>query len=78
MKKLVLLAMLASFAPPAFAGGPIIIEDATEEAPAARKRNGALVPILLGVAVAALILGGGSSDCSCNTPDPDPTGSCGC
>lgn len=67
MKHLILtLALLAS---PAFAGGPII-EDPAETAPLVRSHNNRLVPILFGLAVAAIILGGGSDNCN---GDPEPT-----
>lgn len=61
---------------PVLAGGPVIIEDAAEAAPLVRSHNNRLVPILFGLAVAAIILGGGS-DSPCNTPDeptPEPGG----
>ena len=56
---------------PAHAGGPVIIEDAAEVAPLVRSHNNRLVPILFGIAVAAILLGGGG-DSPCNTPD-EPT-----
>lgn len=63
---------------PANAGGPVLIEDAAEAAPLVRSHNNRLVPILFGLAVAAILLGGGGgSDCACNSPD-DGGGSCGC
>ena len=58
---------------PAFAGGPVIIEDATEAAPLVRSHNNRLVPILLGLAVAAIILGGNSSACTVEETTPEPT-----
>ena len=61
---------------PVLAGGPVIIEDAAEAAPLVRSHNNRLVPILFGLAVAAIILGGGS-DSPCNTPE-DPTEPGGC
>ena len=70
MKALLIALTLA--ATPLHAGGPVIIEDAAEAAPLVRSHNSRLVPILFGIAVAAIILGGGS-DSPCNTPD-DPTG----
>lgn len=70
---------LAAFtATAAHAGGPII-EDATEAAPLVRSHNNRLVPILLGIAVAAIILGGGSDACNGDpepVPTPEPVGGC--
>ena len=58
---------------PAFAGGPVIIEE-TEAAPLVRSHNNKLVPILFGLALAAIILGGGSSDlCTVEETTPEPT-----
>ena len=75
MKAILLTAAL--LAPlPAIAGGPVIVEDAAEAAPLVRSHNNRLVPILFGIAVAAILLGGGS-DSPCNTPD-DPTEPGGC
>lgn len=70
MTRLALILALA-LALPATAGGPVIIEDAYEAAPLVRSHNNRLVPILFGLAVAAILLGGGS-DSPCNTPD-EPT-----
>lgn len=61
---------------PVHAGGPVIVEDAAEAAPLVRSHNNRLVPILFGLAVAAILLGGGS-DSPCNTPD-EPTEPGGC
>ena len=69
MKALLIALTLA--ATPLHAGGPVIIEDAAEAAPLVRSHNNRLVPILFGIAVAAILLGG-SSDSPCNTPD-EPT-----
>ena len=69
MKALLIALTLA--ATPLHAGGPVIIEDAAEAAPLVRSHNNRLVPILFGLAVAAILLGGGS-DSPCNTPD-EPT-----
>ena len=68
MKALLIALTLA--ATPLHAGGPVIVEDAYEAAPLVRSHNNRLV-ILFGLAVAAILLGGGS-DSPCNTPD-DPT-----
>lgn len=78
MKKLALILALTT-AIPAHAGGPVIIEDATEAAPLVRSHNNRLVPILLGIAVAAIILGGGSDACNGDpvpVPTPEPVGGC--
>ncbi len=69
MKALLIALTLA--ATPLHAGGPVIIEDAAEAAPLVRSHNNRLVPILFGIAVAAILLGGGG-DSPCNTPD-EPT-----
>jgi len=74
MTRLALILSLA-LALPANAGGPVI-EDAAEAAPLVRSHNNRLVPILFGIAVAAILLGGGS-DSPCNTPD-EPTEPGGC
>jgi len=74
MKALLIALTLA--ATPLHAGGPVIIEDAYEAAPLVRSHNNRLVPILFGLAVAAILLGGGS-DSPCNTPD-EPTEPGGC
>jgi len=58
---------------PANAGGPVI-EDAAESAPVVRDRNNALPLILLGLAVAAVVLGGGSDNC--NGPETPADGGC--
>ena len=69
MKAILLTAAL--LATPLHAGGPVIVADAAEAAPLVRSHNNRLVPILFGLAVAAILLGGGS-DSPCNTPD-EPT-----
>ena len=71
-----ILSLSLALALPAHAGGPVIIEDAAEAAPLVRSHNNRLVPILFGLAVAAILLGGGS-DSPCNTPE-DPTEPGGC
>ena len=74
MKALLLTA--AILAPlPVHAGGPVIVEDAAEAAPLVRSHNNRLVPILFGLAVAAILLGGGSdSPCNGDEPTPEPGG----
>ena len=74
MKALLIALTLA--AAPVHAGGPVIVDDAAEAAPLVRSHNNRLVPILFGLAVAAILLGGGS-DSPCNTPD-EPTEPGGC
>ncbi len=74
MKTLLIALTLA--ATPLHAGGPVIVEEAYEAAPLVRSHNNRLVPILFGLAVAAILLGGGS-DSPCNTPD-EPTEPGGC
>ena len=61
---------------PAFAGGPVLEE--TEAAPIVRSHNNRLVPILFGLAVAAIILGGGSDACTTEEPEPTPHPVGGC
>ena len=61
---------------PVLAGGPVIIEDAAEAAPLVRSHNNRLVPILFGLAVAAIILGGGSDNCHGGDPEPTEPGGC--
>ena len=63
MTRLALILALA-LALPATAGGPVIIEDPAEAAPLVRSHNNRLVPILFGLAVAAILLGGGSDPCN--------------
>ena len=74
MTRLALILALA-LALPATAGGPVIIEDPAEAAPLVRSHNNRLVPILFGLAVAAILLGGGSdSPCNGDEPTPEPGG----
>jgi len=75
MKHLLLTAAFLS-ASPATAGGPVlIVEDAAEAAPLVRSHDNRLVPILFGIAVAAILLGGGS-DSPCNGDEPTPEPGC--
>ena len=74
MKALLLTAAILAAAP-AIAGGPVIVEDAAEAAPLVRSHNNRLVPILFGLAVAAILLGGGS-DSPCNGDEPTPEPGC--
>jgi hypothetical protein len=65
---------LAAFtATSAHAGGPVIVEDATEAAPAPRHNKvPAWVIVALGAVVVAAISGGGSDACN-GDPEPEPT-----
>ena len=78
MSKLLTTAALIalSTALPAAAGGPVIVEDAAEAAPLVRSHNNRLVPILLGLAVAAIILGGNDACNGDPEPTPEPVGGC--
>lgn len=76
MKALTTAALIALTALPAAAGGPVIVEDATEAAPLVRSHNNRLVPILLGLAVAAIILGGNDACNGDPEPTPEPVGGC--
>ena len=62
-----LILCLALAASPVAAGGPVIIE--TETAPVVRDHKSKLPLILLGLAVAAVILGSGSDTCNGEEPD---------
>lgn len=68
MKHLLLIAFLAT---PTYAGGPVIVEDATEAAPAGHSLKDALPMILIGLAIAAIASGD-----NCNAPDPVPEPEC--
>ena len=57
---------------PAFAGGPIIIEE-SEVAPAHDRKVPAWVFLALGAVVVAAIAGGGSDVCTTEDPQPEPT-----
>lgn len=70
MKAIILTAAIL-VATPLHAGGPVLTEDAAEAEPLVRSHNNRLVPILFGIAVAAILLGGGN-DSPCNTQD-EPT-----
>lgn len=60
----------------AHAGGAVIIEDAAEAAPLVRSHDNRLVPLLFGLAVAAILLGGHDT---CNNDGGDvPTPEAGC
>lgn len=68
---------IAALTGPASAGGPVIApEDIAEAEPLVRSHNNRLVPILFGLAVAAILLGGGSDPC--NGPDTTPEPGPGC
>lgn len=79
MKLILTLATIAALAAaPVQAGGPVIIEDTAEAAPVVRDRDTALPLILLGLAVAAVVLGGGSDNCNGPDDTPAPTPEPGC
>ena len=67
MHRIILLAAL--LATPLQAGGPVIIEDT----PVVRDHKSKLPLILLGLAVAAVIIGGGDT---CNSEEPTDGGKC--
>jgi hypothetical protein len=71
MKKLILTVALLAACQPAFAGGPVIVEDAYE---AEATRPGALVPIIVGVLILCAIA------CGSDGPDvkPGPVCNSGC
>ena len=59
MKALLTAALIASLAVPAFAGGPVIVEDVSEvvaEGPASSM--GAILPLILLVAIVVAVSGG--------------------
>ncbi len=68
---------IAALTGPASAGGPVIApEDIAEAEPLVRSHNNKLVPILFGLAVAAILLSGGGHDSPCNGPDTTPEPGC--
>lgn len=76
--KLLALTLSLCTALPAYAGGPVIIEDPSEGSPAAILSPGEKLALAAGlIVVGALIFGGGGSDdCPCLTPDVG--GQCTC
>jgi hypothetical protein len=66
------ISLLAS---PVGAGGPVI-EGTAETAPVVRDRDNALPLILLGLAVAAVVLGNGSDACNGDEGEPTPEPGC--
>jgi hypothetical protein len=78
-KRMKLLAMTFALctALPAQAGGPVIIEEPFESAPAPTLSPGEKLALAAGlIVVGAMIFGGGSDDCPCLTPDEG--GQCTC
>jgi hypothetical protein len=73
-KETVLAALtgISLLASPVGAGGPVLIKDAAETAPVVRDRDNALPLILLGLAVAAVVLGNGSDACNGDEGEPTP------
>jgi hypothetical protein len=66
MKALLTAALIATLAVPAFAGGPVIVEDVSEvvaEGPASS--IGAIVPLILLVAIVVAVSGGGGDKDAC-------------
>lgn len=66
MKHLILAAFLA--ASPAYAGGPVILEDETVEA---ERPSSGIVPIIIGGIILCAIFCGGKDD-----PEPEPPKTC--
>ena len=59
---------------PAFAGGPVIVEDAyAAEAPATKRKVPAWVFLALGAVVVAAIAGGGGDVCTAEEVPVEPT-----
>ena len=75
MKNLLLAAALV-FATPIYAGGPVIVEEAEIAPTAVRKPNTVLLVALVGLAVAAIVLGSGSDNCTSETTTPTPEAGC--
>ncbi len=76
-------ALIATFAVPAIAGGPVIVEEAYEAPAAPRLTPGEKIAIAAGlILVIGLVAGGGSGGpaaCACNGDEPpDGGGSCAC
>lgn len=71
MTKLTVLCLSTMLAVPVHAGGPVFPDPEVPTSTAQPKRN--MLPlILLGVAVAAVVLGGGNDNCTEPTPEePD-------
>lgn len=71
MKALFTAALIAALAVPAFAGGPVIVEDVSEvvtEGPASS--IGAIVPLILLVAIVVAVSGGGDDKDPCTKAAP--------
>jgi len=75
MKSLLLAAVLLS-ATPVHAGGPVIIEDPEVPQAVVRKPDAVFLVALAGLAVAAIVLGGGSDTCTTETAPPAPEPRC--
>lgn len=82
MKPFLAAALAASLIlpPPAYAGGPVLVEDATEDAAPQEKRPCVIGCLALGaiVIIGIAALAGGGSDCTCHDQPTDGGGSCGC
>lgn len=74
MKNLTALALILSLGAPAYAGGPVVIEEAFEAEPAPKLSPGEKIAILVGIVTVGVLIasGGGSSDV-CNGDEPAPT-----
>lgn len=74
MIRMTLIAIACTFAIPAGAGGPIL---PTEEAETTvQPRDHTLLAVIVGLAVAAIVLGNGSDRCTTPDPVPAPDGGC--
>lgn len=82
MKRFLAATLAASLALslPLQAGGPVLVEDATEDAAPATERRPCIIGCLAAGAIVlvAIVALAGGDDCSCNDQPTDGTGSCGC
>lgn len=70
-----------SIASTAFAGGPVIIEEAYEAEPTPARENNWIVPVVIGLLVIGAIASNGGNDAPAKPDDPQPckfTGEGGC
>ncbi len=77
--KLLALTLTLLVAVPANAGGPVIIDEPPEQgSPVAFLAPGEKIALTAGLILVGVLLlgGGGSDDCTCNTPDEG--GQCTC
>ena len=73
MKKLLLISML--LVSPAYAGGPVIVEDAYEAEPAPRMTAGEKLAVAAGLLLIIAIASGGGDNCN-GDPQPEPESNC--